>query len=488
MSEPDETEFKTRVRSAVFWRSGSQIVAQMVMWGATIIVVRLLDPSDYGLFAMTQVILVLFNFLNGDSFSSSLIQAESVDKKRIAQVFGMLILSNGCLAIAQFMAAPLAAAYFRQPIITDMLRTQALLYMATPFISLPSALLARGLDFRKQAAANMAAALAGAATALTCAELGFGVWTLVYAPIALFGVRAIGLTYAARLLVWPTFNFEGASHMFRFGGALLICQMLWIIQSQSDIFIAGRVFDPHHLGLYAEALFVTLIFTGKFIPPLNEVAFPAYANLAKEGGHIGTAFITSARLTMFVALPLYLGLAIVAEPLVATLFGEKWLEMAPLVSGLALAMPCFALQILCSPATNALGKPRIYLRSSISGAIIMPIAFSIGLGWGAQGLVHAWQVAAPLLLIVTLALTLPEIGADWRKLVAALVPSIIASGVMASMVYILSRYTGDLPAPTELAVLVAFGALCYLGLLWTFSRQTLEQIFDLVFRRKIAVV
>jgi O-antigen/teichoic acid export membrane protein len=60
MSKPDEAAFKTRVRSAVFWRSGSQIVAQMVMWGATIIVVRLLDPSDYGLFAMTQVILVLF--------------------------------------------------------------------------------------------------------------------------------------------------------------------------------------------------------------------------------------------------------------------------------------------------------------------------------------------------------------------------------------------------------------------------------------------
>ena len=141
--------------------------------------------------------------------------------------------------------------------------------------------------------------------------------------------------------------------MFRFGGALLLCQMFWIIQSQSDIFIAGRVFDPHDLGLYAESPFLTLIFTGKFIPPLNEVAFPAYANLAKEGGDIGQAFITSARLTMFVAMPLYLGLSIVAEPMVMSLFGEKWHDMAPLVSGLALAMPCFALQILCSPATNA---------------------------------------------------------------------------------------------------------------------------------------
>lgn len=457
------------------------------MWAATIIVVRLLDPHDYGLFAMTQVVLVLFNFLNCDSFSSSLIQADSVDKKRIAQVFGMLILANMSLATAQFVAAPVAAAYFRQPIIADLLRVQALLYFATPFISLPSALLARGLDFRKQAAANMVAALAGAVTALTCAYMGMGVWTLIYAPIALYGTRAIGLTYAARLLVWPSFDFRGAGQMFRFGGALMLCQMFWIIQSQSDITIAGRVFDPHDLGLYAESLFLTLIFTGKFIPPLNEVAFPAYASLAKEGGDIGAAFITSARLVMFIAMPFYLGLAIVAEPMVATLFGQKWLEMAPLVAGLALAMPCFALQILCSPATNAMGKPQIYVRSSIAGATIMPIAFMAGLPWGAQGLVHAWQIAAPLLLLVTLALTLREINADWRKLLVALFPSVAASGGMALLVYGASHFTGTLQPAGKLAALVSVGALSYFGLLWTFSRDTIRQIRDLVIHRKPVV-
>ena len=34
---------ENRVRSAVFWRSGSQILSQMVMWAATLIVIRLLN-------------------------------------------------------------------------------------------------------------------------------------------------------------------------------------------------------------------------------------------------------------------------------------------------------------------------------------------------------------------------------------------------------------------------------------------------------------
>ena len=129
------------------------------------------------------------------------------------------------------------------------------------------------------------------------------------------------------------------------------------------------------------------------------------------------------------------------------------------------------------------GKPHIYVRSSIAGAIIMPCAFLTGLPWGAQGLVHAWQVAAPTLLIVTLSLTLRAIGADWRKLVVALI-SILASGAMAIMVYLMSRFTHGFAPPAELGLLVGFGAVSYISLLWLFSRSTLHQIIDLIVRRK----
>jgi O-antigen/teichoic acid export membrane protein len=479
--------FASRVRSAVFWRSGSQILAQIVMWAATIIVVRLLDPQDYGLFAMTQVVLVLFNFLNGYSFASSLIQAESLDRHRIAQVFGLLILLNGGLALAQFLAAPLAAAYFKQPIVADMLRLQVLLYLATPFIAMPSAVLARGLDFRNQALANMAGALAGAVTALSCAMAGVGVWTLVYAPIALFIVRAIGLTIAAKLLVKPSFDFRGAGSVLSFGGALLLCQFFWIIQSQADIFIAGRHFSPHDLGLYSEALFLTLIFSGKFIPPLNEVAFPAYAELEKQDKSIASAFTTSVRLTMFLAFPLYFGMAAIAQPLVASLFGPKWLEMVPLVATLALAMPFNTLQIIFSPATNALGKPGIYVRSSIAGAILMPAVFYFGIQSGAIGLAQAWLIAAPTLLLITMILSLPAIGASWSDIAREILPSAAAASAMAATVHLVAPYLASLQPFPQLAILVGLGGAIYLGLLWRYARPMTDELYTLVTRKKLAV-
>jgi O-antigen/teichoic acid export membrane protein len=489
-SQQPETDpvFNDRVRSAVYWRAGSQIVAQLVMWGATILVVRLLDPHDYGLFAMTQVVLVAFNFLNGYSFATSLIQAKSVSQHRIAQVFGMLILLNGLLATTQFIIAPYAADYYNQPLVTNMLRVQCLLFLTTPFIALPTALLARQLDFKKQGWINLGGALAGAIVGLGCALSGLGVWTLVITPICMFMFRAVALTIAARLLMWPSFDFRGSGDIVRFGTALLLSQMFWILQSQSDIFIAGRVLNPHDLGLYSESLFLTLIFTGRFIPPLNEVALPAYAQLIKMGRPVGPAFITTARLVMLIAAPLYIGLSLTAGPLVATLFGPKWLEMIPIVAGLALAMPFMALQIICSPATNAMSRPRIYVHSSIAGAAILPLTFFVGIQWGAQGLVHAWQIGAPLLLIATLSLTLPVVQARASELVTAMTPVVTATAAMAIAVYSLSTFITRLPQPAQLAILVVTGAAVYgvtLRLIWP---DLVRDVLDLVLRRRTSVL
>ena len=98
-----------QVRTAVIWRSGSQVLTQIVSWASTLIVIRLLAPQDYGLFAMAQVMLTLLSTMNGWGLASALIREEEVTEERLRQTLGMLILLNGGLALTQFLAAPLVA-------------------------------------------------------------------------------------------------------------------------------------------------------------------------------------------------------------------------------------------------------------------------------------------------------------------------------------------------------------------------------------------
>lgn len=486
--EAGRDRFGDRVRSAMIWRSGSQIVAQIITWGVTLAVIRLLNPADYGLFAMTQVILAFLSFLNGYGFASALVQSESVDPFRVRQAFGLLLLLNGLLALIQFTAAPLAAAYYQQPIVADLLRVQALIFLSTPFIALPEVMMSRALDFRRQALVNLVAALVGAATALTCALAGLGVWTLVWSPIALFWTRAIGLTLVARMLVWPSFDFRGCGQIIGFGSALLASHFFWLVQTQADVFIAGRRFAPHELGLYAEALFITQIFVAKFIPPLNEVAFPAYARIQKDRAALRHNFLKSVRLLTLVSAPLYCGLAVAAAPLVATLFGPKWMAMVPYVQILALAMIFATVHVLFAPLTNALGKPTVAMRASMIGAILFPTAFLIGSRFDLIGLAWAWLAAMPIQLIVAARLSRPHTGVTIGDVGRAMLPGLVPALLMALLVGGAERAlaTTNVAPFVELAILVALGGFCYLALLWLMERHAIEEIRRLLLRRPVA--
>jgi O-antigen/teichoic acid export membrane protein len=419
-----------------------------------------------------------------------LIQSDKVEPIRIRQAFGMLILLNAGLAAIQFfVVAPLAATYYGEPVISEMLRWQSLIYLSTPFLILPEAMLTRNLDFKKPAIVNLTSAFVGAAVALGMAYGNYGVWTLVFAPIAIFWTRAVALMLATRFWIRPSFDFTGAGGIFSFGTAMLIAHGFWIIQSQGDIFIAGRAFDNHDLGLYAEALFLTQIFAAKFVPPLNEVAFPAYARLQNDRAALASGFLKAVRLIMLISCPLYLGMAVTAQPLVDVVMGPKWSDAAPLVAILALAMPVMTLHILFAPALNALGLPNIVLRNSIFGAVLMPSVYLFAVQFGAEGLAWGWLVAFPVLLAFTIYQARPHIGFTLRGLAESILPGFAAAAVMAALVWsidhlLLMHMWPDMPPLLHLALLAASGGCFYVAMMWLGARATFMEVVNLVVRRK----
>ncbi|WP_370177711.1 lipopolysaccharide biosynthesis protein [Alteriqipengyuania sp.] len=476
--------FVDSVRSAIAWRSGSQIIAQVITWSVTLAVVRILDPGDYGLFAMGQVVITFLSFLNGYGFASALIQRETIDRQLIRQTFGMLILVNCILAATQYALAPIAAEYYHQPMVEDLLRVQVLLFLSVPFVAMPEVLLMRELDFKKPAMVNVVAALVSAAVALTCALAGMGVWSLVWAPIALFWTRAIGLTFAARCLDWPSFDFRGSKHLFTYGSWVLASHFCWTIATQADIFLAGNRLGAHQVGLYAEAIFLVTIVTARFIPPLNDVAFPSFARLQSDREVLARAFLKAVRLIMLVVSPIFLGMHAAAEPLVLTAFGPKWGEMAPIVSLLALAMPAFTVYILFSPAFNAIDRPDLSAKTSAVVAVILIGAFLFGLSGGAMGLAKAWVLASPALPLVALAMGGRALRIDLRGLIAAITPGLGAACGMTLVVRGVATALPGLAPPLELAILVTTGACAYFSIIYTLRRDMLVEIVRLVIKRQ----
>jgi len=458
---------RDQVRKAVIWRSGTQIVSQLIAWASTFLVIRILSPSDYGLYAMTGVVLVLLGLLNGYSFANAVIQDRSAGKEQLRQLFGLLIVVNGALALLQILAAPLVAAYFHQPQVADLLRVQSLIYLTNPFLSLGYAVLAREMDFRKQAQVNMASAVIGAVVALAGALGGLGVWTLVAAPLATFASRAFGMVAVAKAWMWPSFDFRSARAMATYGGVVMAGQIFWFIQTQADIVIAGRVLSAGELGYYTTALFLAQLFVNKVVPPLNEVAFSAYARIQDDPTAVAQGFLKSVRIVMLLAIPFCVGLA----------------PAAPLVALLALAMPFMTMHVMFAPATNALGQPNIGTRTSVLGSVLMPLAFLLGVMLdGARGISFAWLVTYPLLTAISAHWSLPAIGLKKRELLGAVLPPALAGAAMGLAVVTLDGLIAQHNLWLRLGLLMAAGGAIYGLWLVCFARDRFSEVLGLLRR------
>ncbi len=478
MTEHAVPSLAAQVRSAVIWRSGSQVLTQIVSWASTLIVIRLLAPQDYGLFAMAQVMLVLLHTMNGWGLASALIREPEVSEERLRQTLGMLVLLNAGLALAQFLAAPLVALWFEQPMVADLLRVQSLLYLAVPFSALSHAILTRRMEFRRPAHVRLAAALAGAVAALAAASAGWGVWTLVAAPMVIVTTEAAGMTWAARAPIRPSFRFAGTRHIAGFGGVMTLTQLFWFVQSQADVVIAGRVLDPHDLGVYTTGLFLAQLLAAKFVPPINEVAYAVYARQQSAGGGTNegaVALLATIRLVMLVALPSYAGLAVVAPVMVPVLLGRQWVEIVPLLPILCAAMAMMTLQILFAPATNARGVPMAALRITMMGSAVMPAAYLVGSHSGVTGFAWGWVGGMAVLTALTVRLSGRVLGLRLGGLVEAVLPPLGAALAMAAGVALALRALPPVPDVLAFAIAVPLGIALYGGALRLIAPERLAE-------------
>jgi len=293
------------------------------------------------------------------------------------------------------------------------------------------------------------------------------------------------MTWSARSLVWPSFDFRGAGTIARYGGVMAASQLFWFLQSQADVFIAGRSFSPHTLGIYTTSLFLTQIFVAKFVPPLNEVAFSAYARMQADPDAIARAFVKGVRLVMIAAMPFYLGLAATAEPLVLTVLGDKWRETIPVVRLLALAMPFMTVQVLFTPASDARGRPGIGVRNGAIGAVILTGAFLVGANWGPTGMGLAWIAAYPLYLAISAWRTLPVIGVRARDLGDAVASPALAAITMTLVITMVDAVLPPIDVHWRLALLVPIGGLVYAAWMLVFARSTVADLIAVIRKRPV---
>jgi O-antigen/teichoic acid export membrane protein len=463
-------DIERQAAAGLKWSSVAKLTGQAVSWAVTIVVFRLLSPGDYGLMALSMVLISIVAGVAEFGLGSSLVQMPRLDTGELARVAGALATLNiGCGLIIVF-GAPLFAKLLGNPALTPIIQVLSVQFLLTAIECIPQSLAYRRMDFRRLAGIELASTLLGALTTLTLAWIGAGVWALVAGTLSAGALRTL-LYVALGGFVWPSFDLRGIGHHIRFGGAVTASRLLWQATSQADILIAGRMFSQQIVGLYSVSMHLASLPMTKVMGIINHVAFPAVARMQGEVERLKHRLLNALRLLALAALPIMWGISAVAHEFVDILLGEQWHPSIPALRLVAFVTPFRMLAAVLSTALTAVGRADLDLRNTIVGAIVMPLAFIIGAHYcGLNGLAVSWVIAVPIVFLLTFPYTLPALAFSTRELGAAVRAPLIAGLVMYLAVTMARIPLQDLEEAVRLAPLVIVGAAAYGLTIWLLDR------------------
>lgn len=464
--------------SGLKWVSLAKLSSQVVSWGSTLLVMRLLSPQDYGLMAIVTVVIAVLSNVAELGIGASVIQSREVTREDLAKVSGLITVVSVGAFVALFLAAPLISLWYEKEQLTPLIRVAAAQLLISAVAALPQALAQRHFEFKRLAGIEIAWVAVTSLTTLGLAWYGAGVWSLVFGSLAGAAIRTLLL--ALRAAIRPSFNFTGVRRFLAMGGAVMFGRLSWQLIYQSDVLIGARRLGVDAIGAYSVALQLATLPMQRIMSVLNQVALPAVARLQDEREKLRRGLLEGCRLLTAFSVPILWGISAIAPELVSVVIGEKWLEAVFPLQIITLVVPLRMVSGTFATAGLGIGRAGLDFRNNVVTAIVLPIAFFVGTYWGVNGLAASWLVAIPTVLAlnfprVARALSIPvrDVGlAIWRPFAAGFAMYLAVAGC---------RYAlAGLPDPLLLPLLVGCGGLAYVGSLHLLDKSMIRDIIAVV--------
>jgi len=485
---------KDRVARSIFWVVWSRGVVQLLSFATTVVVARLLVPSDYGLMALASTFISVLGLVCELGLGAAVVQFSDLEDRELNTCF-YLSLGSACIVyVILFLAAPQISIWFNSPRLTDILRVASLVLPISALAIVPYGVLQRRLELDRVTKAEMSGGLISLIVVFALAWNGAGVWALIAGSLANAVARA-GVIYQF-CPWWPGLEIGSARmrKILGFSFGTFGSRILWTLYDQSDNFVVGKVTGEAALGFYRLARDLATIPVTRISTVVNQLSVPLMATLQDNPPAMRSMLLRGVRLTASISVPICVGIAVVAHDLVYITLSEKWIALVPILRILCGMALIKSIDVLIAPVLRARYRTTYLAMYNLALLVVMPIAFLIGARLeGAIGVACAWLLVYPLVMSRMANEALREIGLTWSAVLRQLRDPFVASSVMALAVLGLQNLvTGD-DWPTVLTRLLlssGIGAAIYAALLWIWGgplKDEMLEVFSWVFRPRRSV-
>jgi O-antigen/teichoic acid export membrane protein len=384
-----------------------------------IVLARLLDPRDFGLIALAYTVTTFIGLFQQMGVREILIQRQRHFERWANAAFWLCVLAGLGAAALTVAAAPIAAGIYHEPKLVPLLTLMGVSIPLANLSVVPWARLAGEMRFGVIYSYGIVSAVFTAGLTIAFAAAGFGVYSFVLPGLCDSAVRAVVFWWVAgfrpRLQPqWRRWRFIVADSAFALGA-----NTFFVLVTQGDNMVLGRVAGAKALGVYAFAFGLSMQATVVLLGNLFEVLFPSLASMGNDPKRQTDALLRAMRLICTLVVPTCFLQAATASPVVHLLFAPKWYSAIPVIQILSIGT---AVHVLGWPAhglMQAQGRFRtnflmsIWMGLLVVGAVRVGLLLPLKLGAPvatAVAAIIAYAIMQPIYLYVVI----KPAGRGWR--------------------------------------------------------------------------
>jgi O-antigen/teichoic acid export membrane protein len=421
--------------SGMIWTFAQHFSLEGFAFVQGIILARLLVPKDYGLIAMTQIFFAVARVFIDSGFGNALMRKKNRKEIDYSTVFVTNVVLTFFFAVALFLLAPSIGDFYKEPILKDIVRANAILLVINSVNAVQATRLRINLQFKIFGFISVVSTVSIGIITIVLAYLGDGVWSLIYPNFLAPFLNFILYWYFQRWRPKLQFSWKVWREYFAYGSNLLLASLITKIWDNLYPFIIGKKFSAVDLGYYSRAHGYANLPATSFQGTLNSVTFPVLSSIQDDDCRLRDAYRRLIRVSGYVVFPMLMGLAALAKPVILVLITDKWAASIPYLVVICFAAMLRPIQILNLNLLKVKGRSDLVLKLEVLKKTIYLLVILITMNYSVLAMCFGGVLSSHIALFINTYYTGKLIHVGYFVQMKDLLPSFLFSTTMGLLVY-----------------------------------------------------
>lgn len=373
---------KQKVVSNLIWRFMERFGSQLVTVVVQIVLARMLDPEVFGTVAKVTIITSILLVFVDSGMANSLIQKKDPDDLDYSSVFYFNIVFCLVLYTGLFFCAPLIARFYDDAQLTAIVRVLGLTVVVAGVKNVQQAYVSKTLQFKRFFFATLGGTLLSAAVGIVMVFMGFGVWSIVAQQLVNVTVNTAILWLTVGWRPKWMFSFARLKGLLSYGWKLLASGLLDTVYNKLREIMIAVFYTDADLAYYNRGSTYPYLIVENINASIDSVLLPVLSAEQDHTEQVRNMTRRAIRISTYVMMPLMMGLAVCAEPLIRLLLTEKWLPCVPYLRIFCFSYAFYPLHTANLNAIKAMGRSDLFLKleiiKKVFGVIILLITLPFG--------------------------------------------------------------------------------------------------------------